>query len=287
MLWFAGQPGSPKLISPPESYLIGAMRAVQRLLFADPQPLVERLGADFFKNLPEVPGVYLMRDGAGAVLYVGKAKNLRKRLNSYRVANPDRLPRRHLRLLRSVASVEWRKCADEAGAIRHEAELLRTLRPKFNRAGTWPAPPRFLACDHDSESILLRIVESPELGWRVVGPLGGGAMFLRAALARLLWFAACPQRGISALPIGWIHGRLESETAIHCGPRIEAVAGFLGELFSGKDGNFRDWIRTQMPDSLHPFDRSVVEADLEFITDSTKAFTGAGCGPTQNLTQST
>src|SRR3989442_15801041 len=59
----------------------------QQLLFPDPQPLVERLGRDFFRQLPECPGVYLIRDACDVILYVGKAKNLRKRLGSYRVAN--------------------------------------------------------------------------------------------------------------------------------------------------------------------------------------------------------
>jgi len=76
------------------------------LLFADPPPLVERLGREFFRQAPKGAGVYLMRDAAGAVLYVGKAKNLRQRLASYRVANPDRLARQQLRLLRAVARIE-------------------------------------------------------------------------------------------------------------------------------------------------------------------------------------
>src|ERR1700722_6929296 len=70
----------------------------QVLLFRDPSPLVERLRRDFFRQLPERPGVYLMMGASDALLYVGKAKNLRKRLGSYRVENPDRMPRRHLRL---------------------------------------------------------------------------------------------------------------------------------------------------------------------------------------------
>ena len=47
-----------------------------------------------------------MHDAADVVLYVGKAKNLRKRLNNYRVANSDRMARRHLRLLRAVVRIE-------------------------------------------------------------------------------------------------------------------------------------------------------------------------------------
>src|SRR5204862_2376410 len=117
----------------------------QLLLLPDPRPLVERLGPDFFTQAPECPGVYLMRDAAERVLYVGKARNLRKRLGSYRVANPDRLRRRHLRLLRTVERIELRECPDETTALRRESKLLRSLRPRFNRAGTWPAPRRFLA----------------------------------------------------------------------------------------------------------------------------------------------
>src|SRR5216684_2559581 len=98
----------------------------QILLFPDPRPLVERLGQQFFQQAPQCPGVYLMRDAADTVLYVGKAKNLRKRLGSYRVANPDRLARRHLRLLRAVTRIEVQDCRDEAAALVREAEFLRS-----------------------------------------------------------------------------------------------------------------------------------------------------------------
>ena len=118
---------------------------MQLRLLPEAQPLVDRLGRAFFRTLPTHPGVYLLRDSRDDVLYVGKAKNLRKRLNSYRVANRERLPRRLLRLLHQAARIEWHACPDEAAALARERELLLSLRPRFNRAGVWPAPPRFLA----------------------------------------------------------------------------------------------------------------------------------------------
>ena len=54
----------------------------QLLLFPPTRPLAERLGADFFRAVPERPGVYLMSTACDGVLYVGKAKNLRRRLGS-------------------------------------------------------------------------------------------------------------------------------------------------------------------------------------------------------------
>src|SRR5450755_4830758 len=139
----------------------------QTLLFPDPRPLVDRLEHDFFRQLTERPGVYLMRDVQENVLYVGKAKNLKKRLNSYRVANPDRMARRHLRLLRAVARIELQECADEAAALAKEADLLLALRPRFNRAGTWPAKPRFLVWQRDETWLALAISEAPAAGWQV------------------------------------------------------------------------------------------------------------------------
>ena len=84
------------------------MRPKQLRFWPEVQPLVTRLGCEFFRQLPMQPGVYLMVDRAGVVLYVGKARNLRQRLGYYRAANPDRAPRRTLRLLRLVESIEVR-----------------------------------------------------------------------------------------------------------------------------------------------------------------------------------
>lgn len=111
------------------------MAVGQLWLFPPPRPLVERLGEEFFRTLPTAPGVYLMCGEREGVLYVGKARNLRKRLSSYRVANPERLPRRIIRLLFQVRRIELDVCVNEAAACHREAELNGALQPRFNRAG--------------------------------------------------------------------------------------------------------------------------------------------------------
>lgn len=115
------------------------MATGQLWLFPPPQPLVERLGLDFFRQLPPRPGVYLMCAAEPGVLYVGRAKNLRRRLSSYRVANPERLPRRMIRLLHCVRRIEYDECPDERTAQAREEMLICVLAPRFNRAGkVWP-----------------------------------------------------------------------------------------------------------------------------------------------------
>jgi len=111
------------------------MAAGQLWLFDPPKPLVERLGEEFFSRLPTGPGVYLMCGESEGVLYVGKARNLRKRLGSYRVANPERLPRRIIRLLYKVRRIEWDECPTEEAASHREEQLICVLAPKFNAAG--------------------------------------------------------------------------------------------------------------------------------------------------------
>lgn len=111
------------------------MPADQLWLFDPPRPLVERLGDDFFTALPTGPGVYLMCGEAEGVLYVGKARNLRKRLSSYRVANPERMPRRLIRLLHQVRRIEWDVCPTERAASEREELLICVLAPKFNSVG--------------------------------------------------------------------------------------------------------------------------------------------------------
>lgn len=98
-------------------------------------PLVDRFGEEFFRTLPAAPGVYLMCGEREGVLYVGKARNLRRRLSCYRVANPKVFPRRILRMLFRVRRIEMDICTTEASAQFREEELIGALQPRFNKAG--------------------------------------------------------------------------------------------------------------------------------------------------------
>src|SRR5436190_1161025 len=219
-------------MSAPETEDRSALHAMQQQqrLWPDPQPLVERLGRDFFRSLPERPGVYLMRGSGEIVLYVGKAKNLRKRLGSYRVANPDRLSRRHLRLLNSVSHIELHECDSEDSALAKEATLLRNLRPRFNRAGTWPSSPQYLIWRASQHALDLGITLSPIHTpthtppptplWSSFGPLGSWAIQFRNALLRLLWCALFPGRGLAGMPQGWFHGRCGNIATIPLPPEF-------------------------------------------------------------------
>ena len=237
----------------------------QLLLFPDPQPLVDRLGRDFFRTVPEAPGVYVMRDAGDTVLYVGKAKNLRQRLGNYRVANPDRMPRRHLRLLKAVARIELQELPDEPSALARESELLRTLRPRFNRAGIWPVASRFLIWQQIGAKLELAVTDTPEPGWEAFGPLGSAASFLRNVLIRLVWYAMHPAANVSEMPRGWMQGRFENFTALDTAQSGEEITAALQQLFSNQPEKFLEWLRAKLPDDLHPFNRTAIEADLEFV----------------------
>ncbi|MDX3972161.1 MAG: excinuclease ABC subunit UvrC [Bradyrhizobium sp.] len=80
---------------------------------------------------PTSPGVYRMLNASSDVLYVGKAKNVKKRLSSYaRQSAP--LPARILRMIAATSTVEIVSTSTETEALLLEANLIKQLRPRFN-----------------------------------------------------------------------------------------------------------------------------------------------------------
>jgi excinuclease ABC subunit C len=90
-----------------------------------------RRAAAKVREFPTTPGVYLMKDIAGRVIYVGKAKNLRARAGSYflKAAQTDR---RTADLVREIADIDYLDAESEVDALLMEARLIKDVRPKYN-----------------------------------------------------------------------------------------------------------------------------------------------------------
>lgn len=184
--------------------------SAQLRLFPLFKPLVERFGQEFFKGAPREPGVYFMRGAAGRILYIGQSKNLRTRLAYYKNANPDRMPRRLVRLVHEVESISWERCPTAVAARARELELLRAHRPRFNRADTGPEFFHYIETVKAPDvpgsvrvNLHFKAPAHPEEqgAWR--GPLRGRMIPALALPALLrLWMGAARQwRSCAELPI--------------------------------------------------------------------------------------
>jgi hypothetical protein len=87
-------------------------------------PVVEQI-----RELPNRPGIYLFRDGEGALLYVGKAKSLRKRVANYlRSSGEPRIDK----MLREVAKLDFVLTDSESEALLLENNWIKSKRPQYN-----------------------------------------------------------------------------------------------------------------------------------------------------------
>ena len=83
------------------------------------------------RRAPHTPGVYLMKDAAGLVVYVGKAKDLKKRLASYFVPR-QRMTPKVAAMMDTVADMEWHEVRSETEALLLEGKLIKRWRPRWN-----------------------------------------------------------------------------------------------------------------------------------------------------------
>ncbi len=129
-----------------------------------PGSLTERLAA-----LPDQPGVYLMKDGAGRVLYVGKATSLRARVRQYFQAGHTDSPR-ILHLISKIRDVETVVCANEVEALILEATLIKRHHPWYNvRMADDKAYP-YIKLTHESYPRIVMTRKVARDGARYFGP---------------------------------------------------------------------------------------------------------------------
>ncbi|MBI4656762.1 MAG: GIY-YIG nuclease family protein [Elusimicrobia bacterium] len=83
-------------------------------------------------HLPETPGVYLMRDASGAIIYIGKARNLKKRAADYFTGSGTAGSPRKANLAALVRKIDYIPASSEREALVAERELIRRCQPFFN-----------------------------------------------------------------------------------------------------------------------------------------------------------
>jgi excinuclease ABC subunit C len=169
-----------------------------------------KFGVDFVRELPETPGVYLFKDEAGEVLYVGKAKNLRRRLGNYRNASRRKAHRKMRILVREAHTLETRLERTEADALLLENQLIRQFRPRFNVDGAFDfLYPAFGTGIHDERLILCFTTEPEE--FEALGLVWHGAFRPRRR-------ARDAFDGVVEL-LGWL-GHLEPTNRLPKAPRL-------------------------------------------------------------------
>ncbi|MDB6053723.1 MAG: Excinuclease subunit [Verrucomicrobiales bacterium] len=229
------------------------MPAAQLRLLPAPKPLVEKLGREFFLSVPEKPGVYFFRDGNSRLLYVGKSSNLKKRLSSYRVASPERLSRKTIRLLHQVTSITWEELETPLGAELRENELLRTLRPKFNRMNVYPAASAFIFMCRTAGALELRVGREFVAEAKVFGAFSSSVFLLFGSLTRALWCLGQQKSSLDEIPRRLLlekpHRHFAFEQAE--GAELEKLELLLETFLGGEGTELLAWLKLRR-ETLNP-----------------------------------
>jgi excinuclease ABC subunit C len=96
------------------------------------EPQDNSRAAEKVRDFPPSPGVYLMKDAAGRVIYIGKAKNLRSRAGSYFLKAAAEDPRT-CQLVQEIRDIDYLLAESDVDALLMEARLIKDILPKFNR----------------------------------------------------------------------------------------------------------------------------------------------------------
>ncbi len=209
----------------------------QLKLFHLESPLTLRFGSEFFRTLPQSPGVYFFYDGEGQLLYSGQSSDLRARIGSYRHVTPEKHPKRTLRLVSRVALIDVQTCTTAVEAVELERILLLAHRPPFNRAGVWQGDPWWLSMNVEVGSLTLRLQR--EAGPGSLGPLPPASRHIMGTVIRNLLRIANPTWKLSDYPCGLMASALPLECRLpaSCPSALaqaltDAIAGDLEALLA-------------------------------------------------------
>lgn len=112
------------------------------------------------KNLPSSPGVYLMKNSNGDVVYVGKSKNLKSRVSSY-FQNSRNHPPKIERLVKTLKDFDYILTDTEFEAFMLECKLIKDIQPIYNRQMKTPSSYIYIGINNEGKNNDIRIVNTP------------------------------------------------------------------------------------------------------------------------------
>jgi len=195
----------------------------------------QKFGADFLAGVPAAPGVYRFLDAAGALLYVGKAGSLRRRLAQYRTAGRKKKERKRRALVKAAATITWEVCESDLAASLTEIRLIQTLRPRRNVASAFPFLYPFLGMRVDGRETFFCLTTRPEAfpSFELHGAYRSRDATGEAfhALARLLRFVGHPIPRARDRIIG-AAARHSSTAARHSSAAADSYSGAAADSYS-------------------------------------------------------
>lgn len=152
-----------------------------------------RGAAEKVRSFPQTPGVYLMKDQAGRVIYVGKAKNLRSRAGSY-FLKAAQLEQRTASWIGEICDIDFLECASEVDALLTESRLIKDVQPKHNKVqkDDKSFPYLMITTREDFPRVELTR-EPPSSGVKLYGPFASAGALRGAisALQKIFKFRTC------------------------------------------------------------------------------------------------
>lgn len=200
----------------------------------------QKFGEGLLAQVGTGPGVYRYADAEGVVIYVGKAKNLRRRLASYRNAGRKKAHRKMRRIVKAASSLSYEEVETEEAALLVENALIRELRPALNVEGAFAFLYPAIGIARTERHVLLCFTTKPEeyealgLAWH-----GTFRSRLRAkaafdALVALLGLVGHLEKR-AALPA---HASLRGSRLVGVRQLSADLTQSLARFFAGEDGAF-------------------------------------------------
>ncbi len=156
-------------------------------------PFGFRRAAAKVREFPQKPGVYLLKDAAGRVIYVGKATNLRSRASSYFLKGAA-AEARTAHWVQEICDADFIECESEVDALLAESRLIKDVQPKYNKElkddKTFP----YLMITTHEDFPRIEVTREPrDRGVKLYGPFAGAGALRGAVqvLQRIFKFRTC------------------------------------------------------------------------------------------------